>query len=325
MSEETIKTIVPLDFLQQTRDRIAEQMINHPEGKDIVIEIVRFPQEASMRIEDGKDIMSIPDNYLQMDGPYWRTLITYTMYLMMSEWYGTGDYSERIGNIGNYIAFNSDVVFAEWGEDNAGYPNLHSPGNTTWHDYARNGNAEENRLRQGYMNWLLQVCRIIQQKLHLRLADGWNLSYGNESVRGRIIRYTEGATYKTIVCEILKYGVPTDDWKHWPVSDMLRRSETLIRLVTSTNIPAMFPDYRKYLDDPEYKRECLMKFEYDLDSFLSNMWDHIIPTQETRLDPYIEEGPTTHVIAPDLMYNNTPEVPSDDSTSSAGSPFPTLE
>lgn len=330
MSEETIKTIVPLDFLQQTRDMIAEQ-INHPEGKDVVIEIVKFPQDAGMRIEDDKDIMSIPDVYLQMDGPYWRALITYIMRLMMSRWYGiTDDFGasieniDNIDNIGNYIAFNSDVVFAEWGEDNADYLYRHSPETNTWHDYARSDDAEGNRARLGYMNWLLQVCRIIQQKLHLRLADGWNLAYSGGSVRGRIIRYIAGHTYQSIICEVLRYGVPTDEWKHWPVSDMLRRLEALKKLSTSTVMPTIIPEYRRYLDDPEYKKECLMKFEQSLDLLISNMWDYNIQT-ETVFDPYIKEGPTSNVIVPVLMYNNPPEVPSDDSTSSAGSPFPTLE
>lgn len=329
MSEETIKTIVPLDFLQQARNRIAER-INHPEGKDIVIKIVKWPCDAGMRIEGGKDVMSIPGNYLQTNTPYWRALIMHIMHLMMSDWYGVdAGHDEYIDNVGNYITFNSDVEFAEWGEDNADYQYLHSPENKTWHDYARSSNAEGNRARHGYMNWLLQVCRIVQQKLHLRLADGWNLSYLSMSVRGRIIQYSGAHVFRSIISGVIKYGIPTDDWKHWPVSDMLRRSEAL-RMIDSScvDITDIIPEYRRYLNDPEYKKECLMELEQSLDLYLfhGNIWTHgLPPTQTVDYDPYIEEGSTDNTTIPDPMNNNTPEAPSDDSTSSAGSPFPTLE
>lgn len=245
---------------------------------------------GSIAADGSTDIFHIPKSLTLVDGRRERVLLYEAMVDAILTWNGSPQTPLKL--VEEYILANSPVMMMRCTMT----PELCDI-DSMWHDRMRLEDEDEKKKWIGIGNFTMQVARIVQEKSHLMLPNMWRYIYFDDfegpvpedlfECESRVcFSWNTDYALSRILLFAIKFGMPTDVWKDYPVADMKRRA-SIIPTIDAVDLRMFGFDPIKYLDDGAYKAALLLTVEAKVQKALSDgKWQENIPTE-----PNEENGP----------------------------------
>lgn len=231
---------------------------------------------------DGKDKMLIPAILTALDGRRERVLLYEAIVDALLTW--NDDPQDPKQFIERHMLYNSDKIFMDYMANEE-----LSAEDRRWHDMMRVEDETAKKINIGKGNVIMQMARIVQEKLHLKIPAGWRfiLDYdcvnSVDHVKARV-QYSSSMEYAliSILGFAIDAGISTDVWANYPVADMNRRMRIRSRCYASDFVMNEI-DFAKYIDDGAYKASILITIEAKVTRFIeANEWFKDEPTEDNE-------------------------------------------